>query len=83
MHAVPIEDTIDLHTFRPKEVRAVVEEYLYQAIQRGFGASFLFDGRNALNPERMRDLGFRYCGVGRGTHQPLEAKTDTRLLAVS
>jgi dsDNA-specific endonuclease/ATPase MutS2 len=36
MHTSPIEDSIDLHTFRPKEVRAVVEEYLYQAIQRGF-----------------------------------------------
>lgn len=27
---------------------------------------FLFDGRNALNPLSMQNLGFRYCGVGRG-----------------
>ena len=45
MHAVPIEDTIDLHTFRPKEVRAVVEEYLYQAILRGFGEVRIIHGK--------------------------------------
>ena len=28
---------------------------------------FLFDGRNALDPVKMRDLGFDYRGVGRGT----------------
>ena len=27
---------------------------------------FLFDGRNALDPGEMRDLGFDYRGVGRG-----------------
>ena len=27
---------------------------------------FLFDGRNALDPIRMRELGFEYLGVGRG-----------------
>jgi UDPglucose 6-dehydrogenase len=27
---------------------------------------FLFDGRNALDPAEMRDLGFDYQGVGRG-----------------
>ena len=32
---------------------------------------FIFDGRNALDPERMLDLGFRYCGVGRGTTTPV------------
>ena len=30
MHEFPIEDSIDLHTFQPKEVHSVVEEYLYQ-----------------------------------------------------
>ena len=45
MHAVPIEDTIDLHTFQPKQVRAVVEEYLYQAIQRGFTEVRIIHGK--------------------------------------
>lgn len=34
-HEIPIEDTIDLHSFQPSEVRLVVEEYLYQAVRRG------------------------------------------------
>lgn len=27
---------------------------------------FLFDGRNALDPDRMNQMGFQYTGVGRG-----------------
>jgi DNA-nicking Smr family endonuclease len=45
MHEFPIEDTIDLHTFQPREVQAVVEEYLYQAIQKGFGEVRIIHGR--------------------------------------
>jgi len=45
MHEIPIEDTIDLHTFRPKEVKIVVEEYLYQAVQKGFGEVRIIHGR--------------------------------------
>jgi DNA-nicking Smr family endonuclease len=29
----PISDTLDLHTFAPRDVRIVVEEYLYQCAQ--------------------------------------------------
>ena len=45
MHEIPIEDTIDLHTFRPKEVKIVVEEYLYQAVQKGFPEVRIIHGR--------------------------------------
>ena len=45
MHELPIEDTIDLHTFQPKEVRAVVEEYLYQAVKRDFKEVRIIHGR--------------------------------------
>ncbi len=79
MHAVPIEDTIDLHTFRPKEVRAVVEEYLYQAIQRGFGEVRIIHGKGigvqreivhailTKHPDvaEFRDLGDRGSTVAR------------------
>ena len=27
---------------------------------------FLFDGRNALNPNELQEYGFRYKGIGRG-----------------
>ena len=36
---------------------------------------FLFDGRNALGPGRMRDLGFEYRGIGRGAERPLTEVT--------
>ncbi len=45
MHEVPIEDFIDLHTFQPREIRIVIEEYLYQAIKRGFREVRLIHGR--------------------------------------
>ena len=45
MHRVPIEDSIDLHTFQPSEIRIVVEEYLYQAVQKGFREVRIIHGR--------------------------------------
>ena len=33
---IEITDSIDLHSFSPKEVRAVVEAYLDEARSRGF-----------------------------------------------
>jgi DNA-nicking Smr family endonuclease len=42
---VPIEDTIDLHTFRPAEIASVVEEYLYQALTRGYREVRIIHGR--------------------------------------
>jgi len=45
VHNVPIEDSIDLHTFQPKEIHIVVEEYLYQAVQTGFREVRIIHGR--------------------------------------
>jgi DNA-nicking Smr family endonuclease len=45
VHNVPIEDSIDLHTFQPKEIHIVVEEYLYQALQKGFCEVRIIHGR--------------------------------------
>jgi DNA-nicking Smr family endonuclease len=47
VHNVPIEDSIDLHTFQPKEIHIVVEEYLYQAVERGFREVRIIHGRGA------------------------------------
>ena len=41
----PIEDCIDLHTFQPREVADVVEEYLYQAFRKGYGEVRIIHGR--------------------------------------
>lgn len=42
---VPIEDWIDLHTFRPQEVQSVIEEYLFQALEKGFKQVRIIHGR--------------------------------------
>jgi dsDNA-specific endonuclease/ATPase MutS2 len=33
---IPITDTLDLHSFDPKDVKPLVEEYLEQCLLRGF-----------------------------------------------
>lgn len=42
---LPIEDSLDLHAFAPKDVRPVVEEYLREAVARGFREVRLIHGR--------------------------------------
>ncbi len=45
MHEIPIEDTIDLHTFQPREVKIVVEEYLFQAVRKRLAEVRIIHGR--------------------------------------
>ncbi len=42
---IPIEDSIDLHTFSPKEVVSVVAEYLEEAARRGLSEVRIIHGR--------------------------------------
>ena len=42
---VPIEDSLDLHAFAPRDVRPVVDEYLKEARARGFREVRLIHGR--------------------------------------
>jgi DNA-nicking Smr family endonuclease len=42
---VPIEDALDLHAFRPAEVRDVAREYLVAARERGLTEVRLIHGR--------------------------------------
>ena len=43
--SLPIEDSLDLHPFAPKDIRPVVEEYLKEAAARGFSEVRLIHGR--------------------------------------
>jgi DNA-nicking Smr family endonuclease len=43
--SLPIEDALDLHPFAPKDVRPVVDEYLREAVARGFSEVRLIHGR--------------------------------------
>ena len=42
---IPITDTLDLHPFRPNEIRDVVRTYLEEARARGFRQVRLIHGR--------------------------------------
>ena len=42
---VPIESAIDLHTFAPRDVVDVVDEYLRAALEAGFSEVRLIHGR--------------------------------------
>ena len=42
---IPIEDWIDLHSFQPREVAGLVEEYLHQALARHYSLVRIIHGR--------------------------------------
>ena len=72
---LPIEDSIDLHTFAPRDVLAVVADYLEEAAQRGFREVRLIHGRGkgvqranvqALLASHPLVVGFRDAPAARG-----------------
>ena len=42
---IPVEDSLDLHSFAPQDVPSVVMEYLEQAAARGFSEVRIIHGR--------------------------------------
>ena len=42
---IPIEDVLDLHTFNPRDIKSVVEEYVNAAWERGLREVRLIHGR--------------------------------------
>ncbi len=44
-HHVPIEDAIDLHTFHPRDIPSVVDEYIRAAYDAGIREVRLIHGR--------------------------------------
>ncbi len=61
---VPLEDHIDLHPFRPRDVRSVVESYLEQAVEAGFREVRLIHGRGiGMQREIVRKLLTRHSAV--------------------
>lgn len=54
---IPITDTLDLHPFRPNEIKDVAREYLVEAHARGFRQVRLIHGRGiGVQRERIRSL---------------------------
>ena len=42
---IEITDSLDLHSFRPQDIRAVVEEYLAEAHRKGFAIVRVIHGK--------------------------------------
>ena len=54
---IPIEDSLDIHPFRPREVRDVAEAYLAAAREKGFRQVRLIHGRGiGVQREIIRSL---------------------------
>ncbi|HEY8228571.1 MAG TPA: Smr/MutS family protein [Pyrinomonadaceae bacterium] len=54
---VEITDVFDLHTVHPRDVKAVVEEYLEQARQRGFRSVRIIHGKGiGVQREMVRSI---------------------------
>ena len=54
---IPITDTLDLHPFRPAEIRDVARDYLTEAHERGLTRVRLIHGRGiGVQRERIRAL---------------------------
>ena len=45
MKRIPIEHTLDLHAFQPRDIKSVVEEYVTAAHEAGFREIRLIHGR--------------------------------------
>lgn len=78
----PVEDPVeieityvfDLHTIQPREVKAVVEEYLFQARQKGFRSVRIIHGKGiGVQRELVRSVLERTPFVMSFTDAPPEA----------
>jgi DNA-nicking Smr family endonuclease len=50
---IPIEDSIDLHTFSPKEIPSLLEEYLKECIEAGIYEVRIIHGKGKGYQRRM------------------------------
>lgn len=54
---VPIEDSIDLHGFAPRDIPSVVEAYLEAAVEKGFREVRLIHGKGiGFQRQRVREV---------------------------
>lgn len=54
---LPVEDSLDLHAFSPRDIPLAVEAYLEEAHARGFAQARLIHGRGiGVQRERVRSI---------------------------
>jgi dsDNA-specific endonuclease/ATPase MutS2 len=71
---IPITDVFDLHTVPPRDVQAVVEEYLFEANQLGLKALRIIHGRGiGVQREIVRAVLARTQFVAEFRDAPAEA----------
>lgn len=71
---IEITDVFDLHTIQPREVKAVIEEYLFQAREKGFRSVRIIHGKGiGVQREVVRSILDRTSFVESFTDAPPEA----------
>ena len=70
---IPIEESIDLHLFRPPEIADVVEGYLEAAVEKGYREVRIIHGRgHGVQRNRVHRLLARSPWVERFSEAPAE-----------
>lgn len=68
---IPIEESIDLHWFRPRETRDVIEGYVEAAIEKGFREVRIIHGRGrGIQRNQVRRVLESHPGVERFEDAP-------------
>jgi len=54
---VPIEDVIDLHTFRPRDIPNLIEDYIAECVRAGFASVRIIHGKGTgAQKKRVQEL---------------------------
>ncbi len=71
---LPIEDVLDLHTFQPKEIPDLLEDYLTECIRAGIFSVRIIHGKGeGVQKKRVRELLKRNAMVISLREAPAEA----------
>jgi dsDNA-specific endonuclease/ATPase MutS2 len=71
---IPIEDVIDLHTFRPADIPDLIADYIDECIQAGFASVRIIHGKGTGRQKaRVQELLRRHPRVLAFTDAPGEA----------
>jgi dsDNA-specific endonuclease/ATPase MutS2 len=71
---LPIEDVIDLHTFRPQDLAPLIEDYIDACLQAGFSSVRIIHGKGrGIQRQRVRELLRRSPHVASFQDAPPEA----------
>ncbi len=68
---LPLEDVLDLHSFHPKDIKVLVEDYLIDAYQAGFSEVRIIHGKGiGVQREIVRSVASRNPCVASVTQAP-------------